>query len=122
VRVWAEDAIFAPSSNTLQALIDQAKQCDFGIFIFGADDKVNSKGKRYSAPRDNVVFEGGMFTGTCGICRTIFLRENHERLKMPSDLNGVTYLNFTLKGRAKLPRFGTSIDRIAALIHKLKTV
>lgn len=124
VRVWTDDAIFAPSANTLESLIDQSKKCDFGIFIFGADDEVNSKGKKFEAPRDNVVFEGGMFTGTCGICRTFFVCEDHKLLKMPSDLSGVTYLNFELKEVKKqlVPKFGTAVKRIAGVIKKLKVV
>ncbi len=124
VRVWADDSIFAPSANTLESLIEQSKKCDFGIFIFGADDKVNSKGKRFEAPRDNVVFEGGMFTGTCGICRTFFVCEDHKFLKMPSDLSGVTYLNFKLQEvkKKQVPKFGTAVKRIADVIEKLKVV
>lgn len=122
VRVWANDGIFTPSSGTLQILIDQAKECDFGVFIFGADDKVSSKGKRYAGPRDNVVFEGGMFTGTCGICRTFFVCEDHARLKMPSDLSGVTFLNFQLSGTPPKASFGSAVKRIATVINKLKAV
>lgn len=123
VRVWTDDEIFSPSSVTLDALIEQSKLCDFGIFIFGADDKVNSKGKNHSAPRDNVVFEGGMFTGTCGLCRTFFICEDDIKLKMPSDLSGVTFLKFSLQEpHREIPLFGNAVTRIAKNIERLGVV
>ena len=121
VRVWSSKDIFEPSSNTLQRLIDHSKQCDFGIFIFGADDKVKSKGENFAAPRDNVVFEGGMFTSSCGICRTIFVCEKNAKLKVPSDLSGVTYLEFGVTQKQGVT-FGNSISRIADLIKKLRAI
>jgi CAP12/Pycsar effector protein, TIR domain len=44
---------------------------DFGVFIFRPDDVVTMRKKEYSAVRDNVVFELGVFVGKLGPHRSL---------------------------------------------------
>jgi len=93
VRVWT-DGIFKPSDNTVDALIDAATVSDFGILVVGPDDDVVSRGDAAMAPRDNVIFELGLFMGAVGKERTVIVRPRGVPIKLPSDLLGVTPLEF----------------------------
>jgi predicted nucleotide-binding protein len=60
VLVWTQD-VFGPSSMTLDTLLEHAREVDFAAFIFSPDDKVTSRRKSKMGPRDNVIFELGLF-------------------------------------------------------------
>ncbi len=47
------------------------------------------------SPRDNVMLELGLFSGSLGQERAIMLVDNDSDLKLPSDLNGITQLRFS---------------------------
>ena len=60
VRIWNE-GVFQASKSTLDSLIDTARAYDFGVLILDANDVIESRGQTTVAPRDNVIFELGMF-------------------------------------------------------------
>src|SRR5439155_23012112 len=63
----------------------------FGIFVFAPDDLTVMRRKQYLTVRDNVIFEAGMFVGRLGRLRTFLIApEESRRLRLPSDLLGVT--------------------------------
>jgi predicted nucleotide-binding protein len=47
-----------------------SKETDFAAFVVTADDVTASRGRRKASPRDNVVFEIGLFMGAIGRERT----------------------------------------------------
>ena len=79
---------------------------DFAILLVAPDDTVVSRRKRQSAPRDNVLFEFGMFMAVLGRRRTFLLVE--ERLgkqpKIPSDVFGIKALSYELPAGVDLGR------------------
>lgn len=88
VRSWNKD-VFSPSESNIEALVEQAKSCDFAILVLTPDDWVKSRGKLKIAPRDNVIFELGLFMGAIGRNRT-YLLTTKTTMKLPSDLDGIT--------------------------------
>jgi predicted nucleotide-binding protein len=100
--VWT-DSVFPPSRQTLEALEAQLSKTDFALLVLSADDIVRSRGKQRSAPRDNVIFELGLFCGALGRGRTFMLMPRGVELKLPSDLFGLTALDFELGAPADLP-------------------
>jgi len=76
--------------HTIDALINLVDTIDFAIMVFSNDDKVSSRGIHFEAPRDNVIFELGLFMSKLGKNRT-FIVNNISGLKIPSDLAGITY-------------------------------
>jgi len=96
---WAEttlwtQGIFRPSSTVLDDLINISSDYDCAVFVFSADD-VNSIREQFVATRDNVVFELGLFIGKLGKERTfLIVPKNQERLLLPTNLLGLTYLPF----------------------------
>ncbi len=65
VRRW--DNAFKSGKYTLETLLTQSAQSDFAVFAFGQDDKFESRGTSEWAPRDNVVFEAGLFAHALGL-------------------------------------------------------
>lgn len=94
VQTWRE-GVFKPSSYVIPALVERAKEVDFAVLIATADDQVTTRGQTYTAARDNVVFELGLFIGALGLERTYYLPVGGADLHFPSDWNGLTYLPFT---------------------------
>jgi hypothetical protein len=90
---------FRPGEMTLDALVEKANQADFAVFVFGPDDWIESRATRSAAPRDNVVFEAGLFGGVLGMKRTIIVHD--KNVKLPSDLQGLTPVRYDAKGDAE---------------------
>jgi hypothetical protein len=95
VEPWT--TVFNPGVSTLDRLVELTHQVDFAAFVFAQDDWT-SRGAApdpesgQASPRDNVVFEAGLFGGALGIRRTFIL---HARgAKLPSDLNGLTAIRY----------------------------
>ena len=72
---------------------------DFAAFVFAQDDWTaptpGDPGKEVpgqASPRDNVVFEAGLFGGALGMRRTFILHANGA--KLPTDLLGLTCVRY----------------------------
>ena len=98
VEPWTTS--FNPGTTTLERLLELAHEVDFAAFVFAQDDWTTQDPKSSSAssesgqasPRDNVVFEAGLFGGTLGMRRTFILHA--QGAKLPSDLLGLTCIRF----------------------------
>lgn len=94
VKLWT-DGIFKPSNHTIEDLETILNSVDFALAVLSADDKVISREKDTVAPRDNTIFELGLFAGAIGRNRTFFIRDKEREIKIPSDLAGVTSLSYS---------------------------
>jgi CRP/FNR family transcriptional regulator, cyclic AMP receptor protein len=81
----------------MESLETEASISDFAILLLTADDKATSRRRDYAAPRDNVVFELGLFMGAISRKRTLIVVEDNKRIKFPSDLKGITCARFSRK-------------------------
>ena len=91
---WDQD-VFALSSLTLTALIDASQSYDFAVLVATPDDSTTRRGVSAPVPRDNVIFELGLFIGALGAERTFLIRNLTQKdLSLPSDLAGLTYGGF----------------------------
>jgi len=92
VRLWTGE--FGLSSTYIEALEQQARQADFAIAVFTGDDRVTSRARRQQAPRDNVIFELGLFIGALGRPRCFVVHRQGVDLKLPSDLLAVVSADY----------------------------
>src|SRR5436853_2584422 len=88
---------FNPGVSTLERLVELTREVDFAAFVFARDDWTTKGASPDAAsgqasPRDNVVFEAGLFGGALGIRRTFILHANGS--KLPSDLLGLTSVRY----------------------------
>src|SRR5437660_12832418 len=70
--------VFNPGVSTLERLVELTHEVDFAAFVFAQDDWTTrgastDEPSRQASPRDNVVFEAGLFGGALGIRRTFIL-------------------------------------------------
>jgi CRP/FNR family cyclic AMP-dependent transcriptional regulator len=78
VVIWT-DGVFRVANYTLQSLEDEVDQSDFAIAIAHADDMTAVRGAEWPTPRDNVVFELGLFMGRLGRARAILMEPREEK-------------------------------------------
>jgi Predicted nucleotide-binding protein containing TIR-like domain len=97
VTVWNQGVITL-GSMTLDALIENAAEYDFGVFIFSNDDLMRFRQKDFAIVRDNVLFEFGAFIAKLGRKRVFMLFPQHSDipLHLPSDLAGLTGSTYDL--------------------------
>ena len=93
VKIWNQ-GLLGPGKGTLESLVNIAGDFDCAILVITPDDVVESRGERVKAPRDNVLFELGLFIGKIGRERTFVVCDRGTKMKLPSDLAGVTVLTF----------------------------
>jgi hypothetical protein len=91
VEPWT--TTFNPGRSTLDRLVELSREVDFAAFVFAQDDWTTTDTSAGEAsPRDNVVFEAGLFGGALGIRRTFILHANGS--KLPTDLLGLTSVRY----------------------------
>ncbi|WP_343618992.1 Pycsar phage resistance system effector protein PycTIR [Ralstonia sp.] len=86
--------VFKVASYTLEDIEKELDQCDFAVAIAHGDDETTSRGKEWPAPRDNVIFELGLFMGRLGRKRAILMEPRGDGVKLPSDVAGVTTIPY----------------------------
>src|SRR5216110_2995116 len=96
VEPWMNS--FNPGTTTLERLLELTRQVDFAAFVFAGDDWTSKSQPSAPAesgqasPRDNVVFEAGLFGGVLGMRRTFILHVSGA--KLPTDLLGLTCVRY----------------------------
>src|SRR6059058_3915013 len=97
VEPWTTS--FNPGTTTLERLLELTHEVDFAAFLFAQDDWTTNSPlasadteSGQASPRDNVVFEAGLFGGALGMRRTFILHANGT--KLPSDLLGLTCVRY----------------------------
>ena len=104
VRIWT-DKVFGVSRFPMEDLELAISEADFGLIVVGPDDKIVSREMPHDVPRDNVIFELGMCMGILARCRTFILRPKGIDIKIPTDLLGLTPLDYNPGGGKNLPSF-----------------
>jgi len=87
ITLWNE-GFFSLGSTFIETLVNELPRFDFAVLALTPDDLINSRDSEDFGPRDNIVFELGLFTAGLGRSRTFIVRP--RSLKMPTDLSGVT--------------------------------
>jgi CRP/FNR family cyclic AMP-dependent transcriptional regulator len=91
--VWT-DGVFRVANYPLQSLLDAVDDSDFAVAIAHSDDTTAFRGANWPVPRDNVVFELGLFMGRLGKDRAILMEPRDKTIKLPSDLTGISTIMY----------------------------
>lgn len=118
VRPWTGD-VFTPSHFPIDDLAEQLTACDFAALVLGPDDQVFSRGVTSNAPRDNVLFELGLFMGAIERARTLFIIPADSDIKMPTDILGLTPLRFVSRTGSIADNVAPICSGITALIQRM---
>lgn len=89
ITLWHE-GVFGLGQGTLESLVNALDSFDFAILVLTPDDMVESRDQTWQSPRDNVLFECGLFMGRLGRDRTFIVYDKTCNIKLPSDLAGIT--------------------------------
>jgi hypothetical protein len=89
VTIWNE-GVFGLNQGFLDTLLSKLREFDFAAFVLAPDDVTTSKDEERPSPRDNVLFESGLFMGELGPDCVFLVFDQDVPLKIPSDLAGVT--------------------------------
>ena len=111
VEPWTTS--FNPGTTTLERLMELTREVDFAAFVFARDDWTTNAPDTQAgqaSPRDNVVFEAGLFGGVLGMRRTFILHA--AGAKLPTDLLGLTSIRY---GEA------TTASEVKVINQKIRT-
>jgi len=117
IRPWTR--AFDLSATYIESLEKASEETDFAVLVMTPDDVVKSRAKKKQAPRDNVVFELGLFMGSLTRQRCFIVSEDAPELtrstglKLPTDLLGVHVANFR---RSSDGNMITALDAPSSLI------
>jgi hypothetical protein len=120
VELW--NSAFDMTATYIESLETAMAHADFAILILTSDDVTISRQSETSAPRDNVIFELGLFMGCLGRARCFIIQDKTAGLKLPSDLLGIhsaTFVNHS-DGNWKAT-LGLTCALIAERVIKLGT-
>src|SRR5215468_7086561 len=105
VEPWT--TAFNPGTTTLERLLELVREVDFAAFVFAQDDWTTNSppvsdlsGAGQASPRDNVIFEAGLFGAALGMRRTFILHASGA--KLPSDLLGLTCVRYETTSPAEM--------------------
>lgn len=93
VTLWT-DGVFRASQYSIESLVQKLDTSDFAVAIAQPDDLTQTRGEAQPTPRDNVLFELGLFIGRLGRLRSFLLEPARAGVKLPSDLTGITTIPY----------------------------
>jgi hypothetical protein len=106
--------------TSIESLEKKCRDVDFAVFVIRPDDMAVKRGATAAVPRDNVVFEMGLFAGSLGRERCFMVWDEAEKIELPSDLLGVTPAKYRLHQSANLEAsLGTTCTKITKAIRRL---
>lgn len=91
--IW-KHSVFKLSKSNLASLMKATQNFDYAILILTPDDKVLKKEEEAFIPRDNVLFELGLFMGSLGPDNVFMLVPEEEEINLPTDLDGIVYATY----------------------------
>ncbi len=94
VELWTQ-GVFGLTQGTLESLVMALPRFDFAILVLTVDDLTISRGMGKATPRDNVLFELGLFIGSLGRDRTFMIYDRADSPALPSDVAGIAAATFT---------------------------
>ena len=119
VELWNEGC-FKVSNYTLQDLEAAVDRSDFAIAIAHADDSLAYRKATWPVPRDNVIFELGLFMGRLGRSRAILMEPRDLDVKLPSDLAGITTISYRFsEGSDTQSIIGPACNKLRNYINEL---
>ena len=113
--LWTDD-IFKNNESFLETLLKSASLFDFAFLIFSADDMELVRDNIFDAPRDNVLFEYGLFLGRVGVDRAYIIAE--KDVKIPTDMLGITYTRYDTENKVATDTLERGLDKLKKQIDE----
>jgi hypothetical protein len=91
--IW--NRAFKLSRTNIENLETIGAQVSGAVFVMGAEDALIFRARKFSAVRDNVLFELGLFVGKLGRSQCVAVTPSTINWRWPSDLDGVATIRMT---------------------------
>jgi len=114
-KLW-KDHLFELGEDTLNSLLIFMQYYDFAVLVVTDDDSSVVRKKQSGTPRDNVVYELGLFTGSLGRRRT-FAVVSQKSVK-PTGRKASPKLPTDILGTNTARISNLSMDKLKRHIHK----
>jgi predicted nucleotide-binding protein len=95
-HLWTK-GVFECTKLVIEDLLEHLGETDFAVIVLTPDDVIRHRGESKPSPRDNVIFELGLFMGVLSRERTYIVTPKGDDLKLPTDLLGLSILTFEPK-------------------------
>ena len=118
VDTWADGLFDRPGQAYIEVLENVLLNYEYGIFVFSPDDKVFSRGQISEMPRDNVIFEYGMFLGKHSRRRAFFIVPRGIDIKLMTDVLGITSLDYDPTNPNLKSAVSDACDQIRDIINE----
>ncbi|MEW8525218.1 MAG: TIR domain-containing protein [Candidatus Thiodiazotropha endolucinida] len=89
------------------------------FFVLSPDDLVVKKERELNQPRDNVLFEIGLFMGSLGAKNVWLVVSRKDKLALPSDFDGLNPITWEMQKSGNLrASIGEACTEIKQLLTK----
>jgi len=92
--LWTDKTVFRLSGITLMSLIEALNNYDFSILVATPDPRIKLNPSELPVPRDNVIYEMGLFAGRLGYERVFIVIPENVGLHLATDLEGLNFGHF----------------------------
>lgn len=114
--LWCD--IFTPGKFTLETLESALGTHSHALVVLSPDDITSSRGVEEVSARDNAIFESGLFIGRYGHGSTFIAIPDRPRIRLPSDLWGLTAVEYKVREGAAEPSYQTT-EAVKGIISAL---
>lgn len=120
ITLWNE-GLFPLGNTFIESLVNAVPRFDFASIVLTPDDLISSRDLTSMGPRDNALFELGLFMGRLGRERTFVVRPRSGDFKLPSDLAGLTtaFYDWPRDDRNQTAAVGSACDSMRESIRRL---
>lgn len=120
VEIWSEGT-FRIAHYTIDDLAQKVEDSDIAVAIAHGDDQATIREHSWPIPRDNVTFELGLFMGRLGRLRAVLMEPREDKVKLPSDLTGITTITYKTPSKGETWRavLGTACHRLREHIRQM---
>ena len=94
VTIWRD--AFSPGRFTLEALESALDKHSHAIIVLSPDDITKSRGVEEISPRDNAIFEAGLFIGHRGHASVFIVVPESPKVRLPTDLSGLIVADYKI--------------------------
>lgn len=99
--IW-DQGVFKPSKSSIENIMNASRKYKYAILVLSPDDTIVKREQISKAPRDNMIFEAGLFMSSIGRENVFILYCKDSQTTMPSDLDGVTFVPYRKRRDKKL--------------------
>lgn len=120
--IWDDPGVFEVSGVIIDSLQKALELFSYAIIVLTPDDRTSIRGTQYAAPRDNLIYELGLFTGRYGRDHVFMVVPQDPKIRLPSDLGGVITCKYKVRPDSTMRPYDvrTSCNQIMQAIKKIE--